>query len=86
MFSVRGTELMIDFNIDGTPIEILTNSPITQSKLSPIYLVSIFTCSCSPHNPVYTRHVDMEFSTGFSVINLTTPSFMYSLFLSFYDL
>ena len=35
----------------------LTHSPILHSKLSPINLVSIFGCSSSPYNPVYTRRV-----------------------------
>ncbi len=50
--------LRIYLNIDGTPIPSRSHSPITQSKLSTINLVSIFRCSSSPRNPVHVRRVD----------------------------
>jgi hypothetical protein len=50
--------LRMNFNIDETPVASRSHSPITHSKLSPINLVSIFRCSSSPHNRVYSKHVD----------------------------
>jgi hypothetical protein len=50
--------LRITLNIDDTPITSKSHSPIVLYNLSSVNLVSIFTCSSTPHNPVYERRVD----------------------------
>ncbi len=57
--------LRITLNIDDTPITSKSHTHVLYN-LSSVNLVSIFTCSSPPHNPVYERRVDPS-SLVFSV-------------------
>jgi hypothetical protein len=50
--------LRITLNIDGAPIVSRSHTHPSLTNISSINLVSIFSCSSSPRNPVYVRRVD----------------------------